>query len=655
MSETQKTIGGREPLNHEIQYIESMSKLLAEESGIDVHWINRTLTKTLPDKPLGADPSTVSPGQFLYRFEPCLFEAMKWFDKEYVVKLFSGDLQQLKIIESRYNSLVGEVPFVNFRDLLPTAKKFQTYLEEEFQTIINTGNPSRPFESSYYLENTFLQNFRHYARRHEATPKSVYLERHKQFTDGILSETFLEGLLGSEYYREYGEVLSAPDFLDAELRDLKYRLKKNLYGKVNQAYTSLRELKNYLDDNKFKVPMNLEKRDELLRTSLHTFSQDALKVFLMVHRNHELGTTLKKIWELVCSMSYEQLDLIFNGNLSYLGIVEYDIDDPSLYTHGRTLIEKVLVAAALEDQSLHSDSLAKIREHLEPVIEDFLDKETGELHPITYSVYQAIDLCGYDSVMSACGELFKAKIELNELKTSLKNNTKRALEISYQQLKELRRNLADLNGIKKKSGDRGFSENYEEYKSPKYGIFQFTSPKMKTAMEMLNIAYNSGDARVSVTELITQLYKSKLQEEIIDSRGRKKERTRDEVLMDRANWRLEKDIFSYDDPVVKYQMLRRGPKKNGERSYILDFSFEEKDPEEFLREIQKEKDQKQAEKAVKDQNKKTKVVEKEEIKQSAKKLHPWNKPGRSSKKKNYDLLYADKGGVVLEGDENDDE
>ena len=82
---------------------------------------------------------------------------MKWLDKDSIVELFSGDLQHLKILEDRYNAVVNEVPFISFKKLVPAAKKFKNYLEEEFNTIIETGSipVNRRFES-YYLENTFL-------------------------------------------------------------------------------------------------------------------------------------------------------------------------------------------------------------------------------------------------------------------------------------------------------------------------------------------------------------------------------------------------------------------------------------------------------------------------------------------------------------------
>jgi hypothetical protein len=348
------TSEGRELLPHELAYIDAMAKLLAKESGVDVDWIKNILIKTFPNDGIGVHPTSVKgastfmsgkfPGRFLYCFKPCLFEAMKWLNKENVVELFSGDLQHLKILEDRYDAVINEVPFVIFKNLAPAAKKFKNYLEDEFKTIIETGSipANRRFEN-HYLENTFLQSFLYRRRILKAIPKEVYLERHKQFEDGILSGEFLEKLLGAEYYREYGEVTTTFDYLDP---------KKTSEEKIPKWRTSLGPLETYLQTNKLKIPINLKKRDELLRANLHKFSQDALDAFINAHRDHEQGTVLRKIWELVQAIPHEQLDLIFNGNLSYLGIAGHENDDPNLYTYGRTLFEKILIAAALDDQAI---------------------------------------------------------------------------------------------------------------------------------------------------------------------------------------------------------------------------------------------------------------------------------------------------------------
>lgn len=219
------TSEGRELLPHEIAYTDAMAKLLTKESGIDAEWIKNILIQTFPAGGIGIHPGTIKdahtfisgkfPGRFLYCFKPCLLEAMKWLDKDQVVELFSGDLQHLKILEDRYDAVVNEVPFVSFEDLLPAAKKFKTYLEDEFTTIIETGSilGNRRFEN-YYLESTFIQNFSYRYRRLKKATKEDYLERHKKFEDGVLSAEFLEKLLGPEYYREYGEIITAFDYLN---------------------------------------------------------------------------------------------------------------------------------------------------------------------------------------------------------------------------------------------------------------------------------------------------------------------------------------------------------------------------------------------------------------------------------------------------------
>lgn len=311
-----------------------MAKLLAKESGIDVEWIKNILIHTFPTGGIGVHPSTIKgantfisrkfPGRFLYCFKPCLLEAMKQLDKDSVVDFFTGDLQHLKILEDRYDAVVNEVPFVNFEDRVPIAKKFKNYLEQEFKTIIETGSTpgNRRFEN-YYLESTFTQSFSYRYRRLKKITKEDYLERHKKFENGVLSDGFLEKLVGPEQYREYGEIITTLDFLDP---------KKASDEKVPKWQTSLARLEAYLEANKLKVPLNLKKRDELLRASLHKFSQDALDIFINAHRDHKQGTVLRDVWTLIRAMPYEQLDLIFNGNLSYFGISGHDHDDPSLYT-----------------------------------------------------------------------------------------------------------------------------------------------------------------------------------------------------------------------------------------------------------------------------------------------------------------------------------
>lgn len=652
MSEIQVTTEQREPLAHEIQYIDSMAKLLSKESGIDASWIKKTLAKTLPEKMPGAEvlESDFCPARFLYDFRPCLFEAMKWLDKDRVVDLFSGDLLQLRILEERYRSLLNEVQFVNFHELLPTAKEFQTYLENEFKSIISTGSPSEHFKKSYYLEDTFLQSFRPRFRdfdMYEINTESIYLNRQKQFTDRSLSDDFLKKILGPNFYREFREVDGNSYVLGQGYKSNFVDLVADFYKEVEKDRSSpqdsLIKLKKYLSDNKLKVPANLEMRDDALRTGLHIFSQNALAAFIDAHRNHELGTILRKVWELICAMPYEQLDLIFNGNMSYFGIVGYDIDDPSLYTFGRTLIEKILIAAAIEDASIHEDDFrAKIFEYLEPVVEDFVDPETGEVRLITYSLYQAIDLCGRESVMSACGKLAEVKSVLDGLRTDIKNDTKKVLKISFDRLREIRREVAKIEHLRIMShaDDEGiavqkpqerpalkeskFSNDYKEYRSKNssYKPFEFSTEFKQKAIKALHLAYESGLQGLTKAELINKIYPEERRRELHE---RKKN-----------PWRLW-DLFKDEEPAVMYGFITTGEKKEGFGTYTLNFGFEDRSPKEQLEWLESQKNQK-AQKSEEENKRAEKRAAKEatrtKLKAEGKKpAHPWNNPVSALAKK----------------------
>lgn len=607
----------RELFPHEMAYVDTMSKLLAKESGLDVEWIKNILVKTFPVGGIGIHPPSIkgastfisgkNPGRFLYCFKPCLLEAMKWLDKDQIGELFSGDLQHLKVLEDRYNAVVNEVPFVNFKDLIPAAKKFKNYLEHEFETIIETGSilGNHRFES-YYLESTFLQSFLYRRRLLKKIPKETYLDRHKKFEDGVLSEEFLEKLLGPEYYREYGEIITTFDYLDP---------KKTQDEKIPKKQTSLGPLEAYLAANKLKAPLNLKKRDELLRANLHKFSQDALDAFINTHRDHQQGKALQKIWMLVRAMPHEQLDLIFNGNLSYLGITGHDHDDPSLYTYGRSLIEKILIAAALDDHSIQSNSITEIRKSLDGIIEDFIDPENGELQPITYSVYQAIYLCNYESVTSACGELTSAKEKLNDLQATLKKGTKHTLKVSFNRLEEIRRDIMRFEYLNSLGFEVGtpvgtpaelppikesfFTGEYEGFRSrnPKYPDFKFGVGDKSKVVKKLHHAFKAGAFGVTVSDLMSTIYS---EARIAKFKKRK------------AYWNLFSDVFDSKDPAIIYGMIRRGTDIKGATTYTLDFSFEDRDPKEQIRALKEAKERTAA--------------EKKKPKKKSDGPHPWESP-----------------------------
>lgn len=214
MKDQKQQPADRKLLPTEVKYIDSMSDLLAKESGMDKDWIKNVLLLSRPRTLLSSISRAIYkeyPVRLLYQFKPCLFEAMKWLDRERVKELFSGDLSHLQILETNYANLVSEIPFIKFESMLPMASAFQNYLEQEAKNIIKTGGPSKHFDKSYFLETTFLSSF---SKRSPdpvfRRPKETYLKRQKQFNGGLLSKQFLESTVGAEYYREYLD--GRPDF-----------------------------------------------------------------------------------------------------------------------------------------------------------------------------------------------------------------------------------------------------------------------------------------------------------------------------------------------------------------------------------------------------------------------------------------------------------
>lgn len=598
MSATQVTQNKRGPNKFESEYIDSMSTRLAKESGLARDWIKKILLQTIPDRERSGD-ERMPIGGHLYHFKPCLFEAMKSLSAEEVFTLFSGDLEQLRIQEDRFFELINETPFEDFSLLIDTVKDFQVYLKQETKALIEKGNPSKPFEKSLYLERIFLNNLVRRRAYTDLIPDIDYIERHQQFEGTALSDDFLKDILGPKYFRDQREVLKSLLALEPneEMRSQQQKLRSSLYPHFLGSPDPLRVLKDYLSANKLKAPADLDDKEAAFRMKLHLFSQEALKAFVETHRSQKTETLMAKIWALISSMPYEYLDLIFKGNLSCFSI-DYDIDDKHIYSHGRDLIERILVAAAINTESIRTNFLKGIKENLEPVIEDFTDSKSGELKPITYSLYQTIYLCGHESVTSAFGDLAVAKEKLHELKASIKKGTERALKISYNQLQEIKREAAQIEYLRIMGFDGGspvrsaqelptlergiFSESFGEYRSrnSKYPIFQFSSDLKRKAVKALYLAYEAGDARLTSTELIDQIYTEDRAYEIT-------KRTKNP-------WRLHKDVFREAEPVIKYGMIRKGEKKDGQSTYILDFSFENSAPEETIRLLKGEKEKAKA-------------------------------------------------------------
>lgn len=635
MSETQVTTIKRSPTEYESEYIASVSRKLSKESGLSEDWIKQTLLLTIPDKELSRTDKNIFKN--LYYFRPCLFEAMKSLPKDEVYDLFSGDLEQLKIQEKRFAEITTGIPLVSFRSLLPIAKEFRNFLKEETKPIVSEGEPSKDFLKSHYLESTFINRYygkRRYIFSVEA-PESDYLKRLDQFEDTAISTGFIKNELGSRYFHDQREFLEHHDLFDREGNGtLRTSLKRNLSVMLDRNYYPLWRVKQYLNDNKLKMPSDLDMRDEAFRMHLHNFSQKALDLFIETHESGQTSKLMMEVWKLVTSMPYEYLDLIFNGNLNCFGI-KYEIEDKSLYEYGGELIEKILVAASIHTESARTSFLKNIITNLSPVIEDFQEAETKELKPITYSLYQAIYLCGHDSVMSSFGDLAQAKQKLHDLKESIKKGVEQTIDISYDQLLEINRKSVELEYMRVMSLDgkdqdfktfhvvaenkRGFTELYEEYrpKNSAYPIFRFGSELKQNAVKALHQAYKTGQRGIIADDLIAKIYP---QDQVHEKLKRKKN-----------PWKVN-DLFKPEEPVMKYAMIRRGEKINNKGTYILDLSFENKSPEDRLREIQE----------AKDKRKTTKKAPKAESKSP----HPWGQSHQKPKtppvaKRNFSDIYPD--------------
>lgn len=631
----------------EVDYIDSMSKLLSDESGMDKDWIKNVLTLTAPDYSFLANllDKTVPVAESLYLFKPCLFEAMKWLDQNNVEELFSGDLEQLKTLENRYASLITEIPFTNFRLYLPLAKEFQTYLEEESKSLIKTGHPSKPFQKSHYLESVFIDELSPRRSSSDLSSKEIYQQKRKQFDRGLLSDKFLEKVLGSNFYFDYFSMQKELQYLEPrspkQTPDLKERLKKSLSPALG-GESPLGDLKKYLSSNKLRIPADLDERNEALRMSLHVFSQNAFKLFVGAYNAKKPDGILEKIWKLIGAMPHEHLDLIFNGHLGYFGLGEYDFGSEILYSHGQKLLLNILTVASLEDASARSNLLDKIRENLEPVIEDFTDPNTGEVHRIIYSLYQAIDLCGEDPVRSSCGQLAEAKSKLTSLKETVDRGAKGVIKISFDGLRNINESVSELDRLRVTEDLEGektvrrlgkappsirkrFAEDFSEYrpKNTDYDVFVFTETQQR-AVEILFRNYENGDPRTSDRELVYHIYQNLSEAE------------REEKLMQTGNskWRLDHGVFRSTDAAIKYGMIRNSPVKKGNvKAYILDLSFENRSPNDQLRELKEKKD-----------TRKEKIESKAkinaEMKAAKKALHAKGLKENGGKKKGFGMTFS---------------
>ena len=141
MSAIPVTRSQRTPSKAEKAFIEKMAKSLSSETGLSSAWISKILENTLPESGVvGLTENNKGSHRvtLLYQFKPCLFEAMRWLSKDEVRDLFSGDLNELGILETQYESVIDEIPFQDFGEMSEFFEAFKEYLEAEEASIINT-------------------------------------------------------------------------------------------------------------------------------------------------------------------------------------------------------------------------------------------------------------------------------------------------------------------------------------------------------------------------------------------------------------------------------------------------------------------------------------------------------------------------------------
>lgn len=525
----------RSPSLAEKDFIEKMAKLLATESGLSSAWISNVLKNTLPENEIVGLRKDSAPTVLLYQFTPCLFEAMRWLSKDEVKDLFSGDLNQLSLLEKEYDSIVDEIPFESFDEMSELFEEFKEYLEAEEPAIIDTGYPKKPFHKNLWLQDTFTESFvprreKRYLLDAQGEFLSTWIsanadkKRLDQFKDGILSEGFLAKQLGKKYRASSLEIKKGT----AALRD---RLKASLFSKAKENHP-YENLVLQLKREKIKVPHGLLAVEKAYRVKLHDFSKKAFSLFIESYETDEPEKLLHKLWDLLSdTFNHKELDLLFNSNLVAFGILKPKSSQVT-YKYGQKLIERVFHAASIIVHQSTDGFLNDIYSALDDVRDEFEDQKNGLIEPITYSLYQAIYILGEDAVREACSKYYHTKKQLEHIRAGVKKSSKNALEVAFQKLRESRKAWAEQEFLRLSTGVEKpipvrqqsskvtteavnpisvgvFTEGYWEYHScnPAYeGMFKFESPLKRSALQKLHEAYQSTDPRVTVYDLLHFLY-----------------------------------------------------------------------------------------------------------------------------------------------------
>lgn len=587
----------RSPHPFEVKFIQQMARLLSDESGFKKEWIEEVLIKTLPDRPIANEqirPHVTA----LYLFKPCLLEAMRVLSEDEVRDYFNGDLQELGTLEDTYGKMIEEIPLQKFEDFTDVLPKFEEYMKAQAPSIIDTGRPSEPFIDSLWLQETFTES---------AIPVSELRVQRRVQLNHNLSATW-KVLPGSSHDDENSDaVLSAESLINLMGNDAIKRIwdirewfqeTKGLVdiGVLRKRLTKMREGKNstpavtnYLQCPSagltVQLPPDFKQKEAAYRTALHQFASSSLRAMIQAIDNESPEELMKECWEILMEeLNSDQIRLLLNHSFKALGLPG-KIPEGVTYHYGPQLVHRILSAAGLFIEISKDDFLYDIQSALEPLIEIYQDPETKYLRPIDASLYEAIYHCGDSDVRNACAEYNRVINRIRKIEKSVQKTMETVLDLTIERVRETRRRLTELEHYRLTTGfDAGiivtepkfsrpqpkqltagaFSKDFSEYnsKDPALGKFRFSKGQRK-AVQLLFRAWDEGDSAVPVPFLVQTLFS--------ESKIASLPRTKD----GRYKWRLTHDLFTSSHKAIKSGFIRPGPLKGDERTYMLDFSFED--------------------------------------------------------------------------------
>jgi len=498
---------------------------------------------------------------------------MSVLSSQEVVELFDGNLDELAAMESSFLELIRSAPFINFRKIGEALPEFIEYLKSESKSIIQTGQPKKSFKASHWLQQTFATA--NYKQANIAYHPRIYSENSilNQENPSIAFEAY-EKLFGAKSVK-----------LGADFSMLRLKLKQSLKYRNGELYGHL-----YLhNESKIHniVPKDIDRKDEAYRTNLVNCMIEIVENLNELMTDDKVEDALSSTWSLLTDrLRLIDLELAVGKSMRAIGINK-PFTDFEEYQYGKDWLRQAIFGIGLIQSEYQTKAISKLRQELEPLVDQFTDNESGEIHFMNSSVYDAIYLCGESAVRTAIQDFSQLSLNLVKLSkginASLDKTHRDAIELMDQRRfkfleTEYFRLVSGFEAVTLVKGDTqsqekypfgGFSEGFREYKSRNPAIvdpIKF-SPKQAIAIEALYNAKVSGRAAVTTEDLLLKL-------EFTDINGYMSRRSHNP-------WRPTHDLFNSKHPAVKYKMIRSGPKKGHERTWIINFEFEDMSPEEL--------------------------------------------------------------------------